>query len=640
MMKAIITPNKEYEYTKSFNNLQKDQIKLAESFGIENSDIKNHPEWSYDFMNIFINRERENKSLDPMYKAAEYLKENRLSCDVKQNQIGCNLECVINLVQAIESGININHIADKKDGVIDSDMWLFNLKTTLMKNNGSDLLLSGRVCLTGDIFQDYLLMSEGIPEAREICNKLSSYNVNSNEENRYNEDPFSSIASRAFDMESILLTLDDMNIRGQQVVDAVEYAGGTVPSLFEILKTGRSKELVDYINAKTADRISRDNNLSGYVAVTDGASFDKIGNSFSFRWNPKVNTYKMDATNYEKYLNNKKKSLETDYLKHDIINDVDTETAIKIAEARGFKILKRFDNGERFGSKCESIMMYSDKTGAIITAPKATKNNFCYDGCYLLMIMKNKPEFNSLSHSASGFIGDYDKNHLFYEEWSYHYGLFKTYDTLSLDKVEDKLFNILADDMLYLPIPEYVFSTNVYANEIVEKTGPELTYLASQMENNLGMYHLTKFINYMLMGNDCELLNGACPAFHPFKEKDFFSSHLINAIGSCFKNELQEKIEIMRIAFNYLHVPEDKIKEYAEGIRNSLAKEDEGTKERKTFFQIPNTYVEIFDSCKHILYEGFDKEDLFLEALNLPPVESLAISLPWLDNENDLGKEM
>lgn len=618
----------------NFDDRQREQFFIAEShFGISNSEILKHPEWSSTFMNFYINREAKGEDTAPLFVAADYLKRHRLPCDVKGKQIGNTIDGVHCLLEAIELGIDIENITPMKDGMIDYDMWIFMLMTETLKKKGSEVLLSGRVCLTGNVFTDEEIMAEGLPEARDICSKLCTYSANSKTLNSssLSDDPFARMGERTWKMESILLMLDDMGIRGTQLLDAVEYAGGTAQDLYKILDTGRSQELVDYVNMKSALRIKEGESNKEYIAVTHGASFDKENNdaldrnfpSFMNSSNKRESIYKyrMDKINYEEYIDLKVAAKETDYSKLDIVDNTDTATAIKIAEARGFQTIRRFDKGKTYGDEdTEYILMFSHETGALFSAETALEKNICYGGCKLQLLSHERFPWNVASHCSSGPLGSYDETHLFHYTWTEgEEGLFSSYDKLPKESFAtgDKLKEY-AKDMISLPIPQYVPDSHVNSNELGKKVSFDIS---CYFVKGMGNYYFNKMVNYILMHYDEELFKSECPAYTQFKDEIFYLSHMADVVGAY---SITDELLAIRLAFKYVQVPDDEITKCITAMRESIETWYGSKNENK------EREIKLFDKKSKILIKGFKQEDKLLDMLNLPALKDLPVSLPWI----------
>lgn len=630
----VVMDKQKKENTPNFDDRQSEQIFIAEShFCITDSEILKHPEWSSTFMNFYINREAKGEDTTPLFVAADYLKRHRLPCDIKEKQIGNTIDGVHCLLEAIEQGIDIETITPEKDGMIDYDKWKFMLMTETLKKKGSEVLLSGRVCLTGNVFTDEEIMAEGLPEARDICSKLCSYSANSKSPYSLSssDDPFARMGERTWKMESILLTLDDMGIRGRQLLDAVEYAGGIVQDLYKILEAGRSQELVDYVNMKSALRIKEEESNKEYIAVTNGASFDKEYHAYLDRGFPSFMTtsnrresiykYTMDKINYEEYMDLKVAAKETDYSKLDIVNNTDTATAIKIAEARGFQTIRRFGKGKTYGDEdTEYILMFSPDTGALFSAETALERNICYGGCKLHLLSYECFDWNMAGRFSGGALGNYDETHLFEYKWTEREeGLFSNYDNLPKESFAtgDKLKEY-AKNMISLPIPQYVPDSHENRYELEKKVGFDVSYY---FVNEMGNYHFNKMANYILMHYDEDLLKSECPAYTQFKDENCYLSHMADVVGAYAIND---ELMAIRLAFKYLQMPDDEINKCMNAIRKSI--EDwYGSRNENA-----ENEIELFDKKSKILIKGFKQEDKLLDMLNIPALEDLPVLLPWI----------
>lgn len=308
-----------------FDEQQVDQLLLAEQEGVPNTECRKHNEWGPTLMNYCWNREKEGKPIDVVYKVADYLK----LFPTDKKYLYDDMNTISYGIKAFECGRQpIDPLSLTADRSFDKDMFKFVSVRDAMIMNGDPVLWSGRISMNNTgMFNDTIVMGEGIPKAVEIASQLQSWAINkrrkSSEYGDFN--PEAQLANNIWNSASILLRLDDMNIRGYQLLYAMEYTDGSIEKLYEILDAGRtSSQLVDYINMRSAKDYLAGDVTHNQVAVDSLASFCYDRTDF-FVANDRL-TLNLDPLSAEQYAKLDIQPIKTDWASLDICNTVDLES--------------------------------------------------------------------------------------------------------------------------------------------------------------------------------------------------------------------------------------------------------------------------------------------------------------------------
>lgn len=356
------------------------------------------------------------------------------------------------------------------------------------------------------------------------------------------------------------LGMDDMNIRGQQLVYAEEYCDGDIPKLCRYLQQ-RNDSMVSYINKKTAQDFENDR-YDFYVmrrfpiAVSGGASSTS---EFEFS---ETFSLMMNRENYKEFLESEVEKEKIDYSSMDITSGTPKDTALKIAEAHGFELQARINIISGYDRNFEHILMLNTETGDILEAG-ALDDDFCYGGCSVLAPRKGNVK-RAIFRTEPGFRGNNQRfeNGSAYRlyDCSYREGVFKQLNVLPENKMEDiDLSGYPITGVVSLPVPEFL-------NE------GELALFVHHADMNThlrddGWYMVSKIINalYMRKNWDEWMTEKLEPFYRCWKEN--FANTLIEYIylGTMTCNPYYvEKIFQFASAFTGISVKdlEEPIKEY------------------------------------------------------------------------------
>lgn len=602
-----------------FTDNEKDFIRRkASEYNLDNPEVLNHPDYNSVLISGCLDAQRDGE-LDLFLDTVSFIKDNFESSDGK---ILISETRFKRFLEANRYGILKQAHEDsgfpKRWDSDDEFMFRYLLTYRILEAKGKDFSLSGKPRLTNDVWlTNNYIISEGMIKAYNILSEMMDYYLYRKEkmEHSIKFDNYLLQKTRiAKNTEKMLL---DMNICGRQLIDACEYAGNNPQELAEILDSkiigfDKVKNLISYINQKSAKRIEDGASIKEAIAVLSGAT-----NSYLPASELKAlseNKYIMDKSNYKKYITANVKAIVLDYRKFDILKVTNMKTAIHIAESRGFKIIKDVSFPDRFDppKMAHSIIMYNDKTGAVITAPNARDENFCFIDCSLSFVSLDSLK-TSLLNCWQKPIGKVKKTLVREYISTCNNGLFSDYDEL-----EDKIIKLDSDaikdniDKHYFmcPIPQYV---NFKAN----------THNFSDIFSDITDYiDLTDCINLLIAKNDSELVNSEMKIYKDFFNGCSFYKYLISQLA--FSNPFQG----LDFAFSYLHTPDKEKMEICNGLRNCLEKNKGSflSEEKRIFF---SKELDQYISSEKIMDP--DQFDKLMEKLNYPKIEDLSISLPWIN---------
>lgn len=605
-----------------FSRAQVEQFLLAEKCGVPNTECKKHREWGSIFMNYCWNREKEGKSLDCIYKAADYL--GRFPRE-KGCTICDQLDIVDYAVHTFEDGRNPigPERATSENGIFDACMFKFLAARDRQLAKGAKTLWSGRVSMSDvGMMDDTVIMGEGIEKANEIAGQLQSWSANKRSTLK-SDNPFDVMVERGWNMLNILLGLDDMNIRGYQLIYAMEYCDGSIEKLYEVLSGDRSQELCDYINMKSAQDFMAGNGMHNQIAVSDGASFCYPGTDAMMRVGDMKLT--MNELTAPTFAQKECTKMQVDYSTLDIINQVDTESALRICAARGFQLLKIQNRNGKFGDANTWIGLYNPETKDYIVAPSATPKNICYGGVSLF-VHRTIPA--SERHSTFGWRGSSgghnDQDGMYYE-WTYDDGLFRNWEQSKMFlPAVDYDWSKIGFDSYGIPIPKYFELPFMRDAEMWDILGNDACLVMREM----GHYHFEKLVNGLLCLYDEELKNSVSPHYALYE--DWFFNGGFADLASIWDAEEDQSWKVVYLVLAYLKVPDDIIERIADGITLYYKDRDERSNSNRTAWDKKENNSSKFAKMRK---KGLNKTKLLDAVVNgykLPDPAALPIKLPWL----------
>ena len=294
------------------------------------------------------------------------------------------------------------------------------------------------------------LMAESNEEAKNVLEKVSVVAMNEASKGlEHGRDQLAFLQTRLTADLNFKLAFDDMNIRGQQLVDAFEWAGGDAQKLYRALQD-RDEEMVKYVNHCTAERYDPEKQGIQPIAVRDGASF--IHNN-----SEKLSKlYMKDLDEAKQYLINDFARNTIDYSRLDINAETTREEGIKIAEAHGFRLGLELDT-EPFSATPAKDYLFINDRGDILTAHSSDKD-FCYGGCEIHGTRKAEQRVTGMKlDMQENFYGERDKKVLqFTTSYDNNHDMFHAYEqSFANDQrtVPQEMKEIGGNEGI--PIPEY-----------------------------------------------------------------------------------------------------------------------------------------------------------------------------------------
>lgn len=629
------------KFSTEFDEYQKEEFNKAEMFDGSSEEIRKHPEWSHNFMNAFWNAEK-NGNAQNIYEIADYMTEHPAWKDMDAGKLGTDFEYLSALHEYVNSkamgAVGIPEIPINDEGYVDVGKAVFMLETEKLKY-GDDIrpLFTSRMPIRDGMHDSTrkILMCEGNEQAKTIYDQMRGIaGSESRTDNLFGSNP----NAQQWNKLSVVFDADDMNIRGQQLVDAFEYAGTTQTLVDKLM--ARDSEMVDYVNKKTAERyldnINKEQILFGEsypLAKTGGASFAHDG---GFIIMPDRN-WDINIRNAEELASANVKPLTVDYSTLDITEGVDKETAFKIIEAHGFEpYFRREIKPGAFGDVREAAFFYNKHNGDIISVDGATSDNAVYSGVTLKSWRCMEDWYRGGHHGSSGFNHDAELGHT---EVTYHNGLFKQYANFTdapVSKQENR------DEIGYwgigeFPIPDYV---DIYAGRGNDsKIKDPHNYQAICGSSN---YELSTMINMMLTAYDPEMHDNVCPDYKRLKE-DPYHTIMKNCAMGYFQADTQERARQFQLAASYLHMPTEERQKYYEALVDCAAEHDEKYKQRIKDTDQRMDKERILGKCvaklsKTYLQDPKCPDDLYVS--DIAKIEDTPYKdfVPWLGDDLDFDK--
>lgn len=620
---------------------QEQEFELAESVGGSSSEIRNHPEWSREFMNMFWNAEKSSKTRDiqDCFEIAEYISSHPSKKDLETGQIGSDFAYLHALyrftdarkVYDISSEIPSIPLTDEGYvNVSQAEFQLQNYRFRFIENRQK--LYTGRISIndvTNNMEELKIIMCEGNVEAKTIYGKLYTM-ARSEAMMKPVDSGLSSFDQRAWNGISTILALDDMNIRGEQICKCLEYAG-SIETLYNLVQN-RDSDMVDYVNQETAKSyLNRFSQASEAVAdqvlltcpgqspkaVTGQASFAHPGHFMMSGGNDWfINSLNADA------LAKKGLSPKTvDYSSLDVMDGVDMKTGFKIIESRGFE--KYFDRTvtSAFGDDMHVAFFYNKNNGAVVEVSGALEDNITYGEVTLKLWMDEK-HFRHPMHASSGF--DRDSN-LGYIKFTHNNGLFKHYDEfydLPSPQQTDrsKLGYQGTGD---LPIPQYTHSFSRDA-ELVDKLFDKNNF---EYLKNDARYHLTWMIDMLAAAQDPAIDTDICPDYKNLKENPYY--HVAKEHGGIYwSSDAHRQAHAFQFAASYLHMPTEERQKYFDAVVDIASQHGQNSTGDYIKNELSQVYLEEPEHLEDIYAAGIPKIE------NTPFVEFI----PWLNDELDFEK--
>lgn len=446
------------------------------------------------------------------------------------------------------------------------------------------------------------IMSDGNKDAKKLFESVF-YNAGSIDKDAVNAWKKNTDASMSpyFTVGQIyLLSLDDMNIRGDYVQSAYEYCGNNMQTFIKKIND-RDAQMIDYVNQKAVEN-AMDNGIFCVPRATQyGASYDNFKQPNIFR--DEYNSYLKDI-----------QSVGVDYSLQEIYNDISTDEALKIFKSNGFEMvynevckgtkLSYSDGDER------CIIMQNPDTGAIMCANHAISENICYGGCEITM--PTKLSRTSVFTASDDFV---ECNNIDGHEninvchMTYDSNMMKKYRSLcnhskESDFVKDS--TVLGySGLRNIELPRAESYNNGFIMHRDFKY-PKFKYLNQNGEG----YTFDRIITCLNMDN-------AIKDVKPDKKwlyQPFFDNRYSETMNRCyFGNDVRTNSLLFGAAFKMYGVSKNEIDKYYDAAEGSLGKQ---------FDELKKENLKALKRNRNLFYGESDITKKFLDEFNLKPAES------------------
>lgn len=401
-----------------------------------------------------------------------------------------------------------------------------------------------------------------------------------------------------------LLGLDDMNIRGDQLVSAYEYCDNDMATLLSCIKQ-RDVRMVDYVNQQTAL-----NPVEGLVgaplAVTHGASFD--GNSG-------ILPYEQASLLIIKNI----KPLKVDYAVREIHSGTSYDDAMKVLEANGFeKVFDRPIDVEHDApwtkdKAVRCVIMHDPKTNAMLKAgayQDGNEDKFCYSGCDMTVFTRTPSGEAPSRHLADDYQRNYvkgtDGNLAASTQLTYQGHLIRNYRNIKDTEVDASA--VVKNPFVgfeHYPLPKL----RDYHTEMISQTHTGSQDARDYLNDGDVPYHIQSVM-------DCLNLEKALE-YMPENKRDLYKPFLDDKYNqtikySYFSNSPAKNSVAMGVAFRLAGTPESEIDKYFEAACHGGDRMSEGL--RENYKKTMSRY-----GLKRDFYGESKEVQRFLDAFGLKP---------------------
>lgn len=577
-----------------FNSSQKAQLALARQEGVLTSECRNHTEWGPTLMNMCWNREKRGQSIQPVIHAGRWIQQN---LPAHGTVIEDDLEIIVHIVDTLSKNREPVHPIFDIDHNLDLPMYKFKIKRQDLLDKGSCMLWSNRVSINdANMFDMPVIMGEGLGPVNHIIAALQSWAADTAEQNPRNAglDP---VANRQLAMTHILLTLDDMNIRGYQISYALEYAGGSIEMLYKLLNANPNDpaDMCAYINMRSAKDYLAGAVTHNQIAVTSGASFQHAGMLSGFAGpHMKLN---MDEDTAKAMASQDIKPQNADWSNLEIRSRVDMDQACRIMSARGFELICKVQRPDQFDkTPVYSMIWYHPENQDYVEAAYCQPHNVCYGGVSLYLHraidkIRQKPSFAWRCSSGPDETGT-----TLYFEFSSQNGLFRYYpETLPACQPGEIDWSQIGFSRYGIPIPVY------FKMPFRQRTRvPSRLYKLDSMLRNMGEYYFEQLVNAILCFYNDALVCSPSPHYRLYK--NWFLAHGIEKLTGWSYGDRDGLAQICSAVFAWLNMPADTIRTFTASL------EDAGSYDFVNGTSIARDIQRLYD---------------------LPDPETLPIKLPW-----------
>lgn len=401
-----------------------------------------------------------------------------------------------------------------------------------------------------------------------------------------------------------LLGLDDMNIRGDQLVSAYEYCDNDMATLLSCIKQ-RDVRMVDYVNQQTALHLV-EGSVGAPLAVTYGASFD--GNSALL-------PYEQASLLIIKNI----KPLKVDYAAREIHSGTSYDDAMKILEANGFE--KVFDRpiDVKYAAAwtkdkaVRCVIMHDPKTNAMLKAgayQNGDEDKFCYSGCDMTVFTRMPSGGAPSRHLADDYQRNYvkgtDGNLVASTQLTYQGHLIRNYRNIKDTEVDASAVveNPFVGSEHY-PLP----TLRDYHTEMISQTHTGSQAARDYLREGDIPYHIQSVM-------DCLNLEKALE-YMPEDKRGLYKSFLDDKYNqtieySYFSNFPAKNSVAMGVAFRLAGTPKSEIDKYFEAACHGGEHMSEGF--RKDYNKMMSRH-----GLKQDFYGESKEVQKFLDAFGLQP---------------------
>lgn len=608
---------KESAVPDGFSPAQREQLDLAKQQGVSDSECRLHPEWGPMLMNLCWNRERRGEDTGCVRAMADWLGRK---LPKKGGVLYDDLFVLTELYGFFRRDDVPPDPPVGADGSFDREAYLFQLERDKLLADGSPLLDSGRVSVNGaSVIGLERIMGEGIPECGRIMSDLQSWAAYMWErEPKIREkgaNPMDAVSERMFSMSAILLGLDDMNIRGYQIPYALEYADGSIETLYGLIRA-RDQAMCRYVNIKSAHDYLAGNPDHGQLAVPHGASFC-YGDKRLWQTDRLVLNLTRTAAEAAPHLDMER--LAVDWSKLDVAASMDLDQMLRICGARGFELVRRVDRPDRYGEgrTVSSIVLYNKKTSDYVSARTCLPENACYGGASLVIRrdVLEKDRVRVFNWGCS--CGPNRDDHGMYFEFTQGGGLFRHYDeSMAFLPKADFDWGRIGFSHGGIPIPTYFELPFVRRDDLIRK----LAGSSRAMMDDSWQYSFNLAVNRILCLYDGELAASASPHYGLYRDW-LLDKGLFDAAGFWMcGQDCAQAVRVCNAVFTWLKVPEDIVRELTAGFGGCLARYNMDEPEEGLRFS-----------------NDAPEGRAAMEAFDLPDPEDLPVALPWLANMETKG---
>lgn len=422
--------------------------------------------------------------------------------------------------------------------------------------------ITTRISINGDKVDKDLLVSEGILASYAIIKKLRTVSSTIN-----SKQGAGVMFGHLIPQMNIVLSLDDMNIRGMQVCYAADYVDGDIQRLCKLV-THRNSDMIEYVNKCTAENFVPGNfEKPLFVAVDSGAS--ATGDRIVFS-NRRPTEFIMDVTAAERFKSSNVTRSVIDYASMDIFRGSCTlDVAIKIAEAHGFELISDIPRDNRFSEETHHIIMFNNKTGDFLEAVSALEDNFTYGGARIIAARNGAVQRAYMSgvQGVQGNTQSFEHNkHWHLYVCDYNEGMFEQYQYLpDVDITSIPWNDYPVKGMVALPYPHTVDVNCMFG--ITRK-------LPEDLSQYIGIFHheeytIPDWVNIMCAAN--KVKNHVKPEYHKYFDSVLSDKYKAFARAAYLTIKGADKIaEFFRMTACIVNLSNDEIEKYKQACIDYL----------------------------------------------------------------------